>query len=213
MPDSFLGLFGFSVTAGRSSRRNAAQFFGDTIDDAELDIGKLDPPIAVLGLGNGDRFADQGLADEDVLAPPFDLAVAADAADLEIGSVARVFDLARIRARRGLIVLPGRLLAQGFMRSILIEVAAEAIEARLLRRERRGRRIGGLGLERAMHALVRPFCCGAPGSMRSRRMPSLTHWSDKRVRPPAPVEAKGGPLSLRMARGRPSSRIARSTTG
>lgn len=33
------------------------------------------------------------------------------------------------------------------------------------------------------------------------------------VRPPAPVEAKGGPLSLRMADGRPNSRNADSKMG
>src|SRR5271166_1953653 len=50
--------------------------------------------------------------------------------------------------------------------------------------------------------------------MRSRRTPSLTQCTESRVRPPGLVlEANGAPLSLRIARGRPSSRKAWSTTG
>jgi len=45
-------------------------------------------------------------------------------------------------------------------------------------------------------------------------MPSLAHCTDSRLRPPGLLlEANGAPLSLRIARGRPSSRKACSTTG
>ena len=58
----------------------------------------------------------------------------------------------------------------------------------------------------------RPFCSGWPGSIRSGTMPSLTHHTASDDRLPNPTLAKGGPLSVRMARGSPYSRKARSRT-
>ena len=49
--------------------------------------------------------------------------------------------------------------------------------------------------------------------MCSSRMPSLTQCTARRERPPAPVEANGGPLSVRIARGKPNSSKTRSNTG
>jgi hypothetical protein len=59
----------------------------------------------------------------------------------------------------------------------------------------------------------RPFCCGEPGSVRSSPIPSLIHFTARRVSPPEPEPAKGGPLSERRAKGKPCSRKAASTTG
>ena len=58
----------------------------------------------------------------------------------------------------------------------------------------------------------RPFCCGLAGSIRSGLMSSLIHHSDSADSPPAAVEAKGGPLSERIAQGRPYSLKAVSKT-
>jgi len=44
-------------------------------------------------------------------------------------------------------------------------------------------------------------------------MPSFSQPTASRLSPPAPVEAKGGPLSVRSASGRPYSRKARSKIG
>src|SRR5579864_2758817 len=52
----------------------------------------------------------------------------------------------------------------------------------------------------------RPFCCGWPGLMRSISMPSLSHQTESFDRLNRELGlAKGTPLSVRMARGRPNS--------
>ena len=48
--------------------------------------------------------------------------------------------------------------------------------------------------------------------MKCGSMPSLSHQADSRVRPPAPVEPNGAPLSQRIARGSPWRRNARTNT-
>jgi hypothetical protein len=58
-----------------------------------------------------------------------------------------------------------------------------------------------------------PFCSGWLGSMRSGAMPSWIHHTLIAHRPWIPVEANGAPLSVRIARGRPTSRNSRSNTG
>jgi len=62
------------------------------MDVSELDIGIAHQPVAPLGLGDANRFANQRLADKDQLARPFDLAVAAHPADRDIAAVARVVE-------------------------------------------------------------------------------------------------------------------------
>ena len=62
------------------------------MDVSEIDIGIAHQPVAPLGLGDANRFANQRLADKDQLARPFDLAVAAHPADRDIAAVARVVE-------------------------------------------------------------------------------------------------------------------------
>ena len=57
-----------------------------------------------------------------------------------------------------------------------------------------------------MHLFMPPFCSGCPGSINSTRMPNLTHQALKRVKPKAPVEPNGDPLSDRMTKGIPYCR-------
>ena len=54
---------------------------GAAIDEAELDVGEANAPVATFGLGDAHGFADQHVADEDELAAPLDLAVGAHATD------------------------------------------------------------------------------------------------------------------------------------
>ena len=57
----------------------------------------------------------------------------------------------------------------------------------------------------------RPFCWGWPGRMRSMLMPSRSHQTESLERLNRPLgEAKGTPLSERMARGKPRSLNRRS---
>jgi hypothetical protein len=59
----------------------------------------------------------------------------------------------------------------------------------------------------------RPFCCGLPGAIRSGTTPALITRTESCDKPPAPTEAKGGPLSERSRSGSPNSRNAASMTG
>src|SRR6516162_9783947 len=75
---------------------------------------------------------------------------------------------------------------------------------------------GGLAVSAFSVRCIRsclPFCCGRPGWIRSGRMPSLIHQMAKWESPAGAQEAKGGPLSVRMASGSPYSRKADSKMG
>ena len=100
------------------------------------------------------------------------------------------------------------------MRPLLVVAVEERIEARLLLQEVR-RRAGLVAscLEREVHALVPPVLLGMPGANPFDR--------DAQPQPPDGElaqavermgEAKGTPLSVRMARGRPKSWKVRSKT-
>jgi hypothetical protein len=57
----------------------------------------------------------------------------------------------------------------------------------------------------------RPFCRGLPGLMRSMLIPSLNHHTESLLKPKKALElAKGIPLSVRIASGKPKSLKARS---
>ena len=47
------------------------------INDAEVDVGEADDPVAAVGLGDADGLSRQRLADEDRVAAPFDGPVSA----------------------------------------------------------------------------------------------------------------------------------------
>src|SRR5208337_2630980 len=117
------------------------------VDESELDVGVANPPFARLGLLDRHRLADQGLADEDQGAGPFDRAVRAHPAH---GAVVRIVGLAqgaRIGAVGGAIERPRRGEAQGLVRPLVIVDGAELVEAALLLGERGRRRIGGFRLQ------------------------------------------------------------------
>src|SRR5271166_4183516 len=81
------------------SERTGAEPAPLRMDVSELDIGIAHQPVALFGLDPANRLADQRLADKDQLARPFDLAVAAHAADRDIGAVAWVVDALRVGPR------------------------------------------------------------------------------------------------------------------
>jgi hypothetical protein len=89
---------------------------------------------------------------------------------------------------------------------LCIELFDEVVKAGLLLQEIGAGRLGGLQLECEMHSFVGPFCCGLPGLMRSMSMPSLSHQTANRDRLNKPLGlAKGTPLSVLIALGRPNS--------
>ena len=214
MPDSFPGLFWLCFQAGRPARLEAAEFLGPTIDEAKVDIGEAHDPVALLSLGDADELADEGFADEDEVATPFDLAIGTHPAYRMVGVIPGILHFSRISPGRGAIAAGRRVLVESLMGSDVVEVVAEVLEPGLLLGRACGRRAGGLGLERAVHALV------AAVLLRLARLDpleldaELDPMNREPVKPPAlVVQAKGTPLSLRMARGKPSSRKARSTRG
>src|SRR4029077_6305850 len=131
-----------------------AKFFGLAIDDAELDIGKADDPIAGLGFGEAEGLAGERFADEHVVAAPLDLAGGPDVAQGMVGVVPGRFDAIGVAPRRRRVTAGRGRLAERLVRPVVVEVLAEAIEPRLLLDRIVGRRPRGLGLEGAMHAFV-----------------------------------------------------------
>ena len=59
MGNSVRRLFGFR--AARPGRAEAMKFFRPAIDDAEVDVGEANDPVAAVGLGDADGFALQRL--------------------------------------------------------------------------------------------------------------------------------------------------------
>src|SRR6516165_1208312 len=150
---------------------------------------------------------------KDQLARPFDLAGAAHAAHRNFLAIVRMLDPIGIGPRRGLVQQSRRLLSQRLVRPLIVVDRAERVEPLLLRRQTRGRRRRRLLVERRCTLSCRPFRCGLPATIRSGRMPSLIHHTASRDSPPTPGEAKGGPLSERIASGKPCSLKAASKIG
>ena len=200
-------------TGGRPRQFPAAKAAA-FVEESEFDVGVANPQFARLGLLDRHGLADQGLADEDQVAGPFDHAVRAHAPH---GAVVRIIGLAQgarisaiggaIERRRRLRNPRPRAAVRGCRRArnsskrrcCSASVAAGGSAASAFR-------------VRCMRSW-RPFCVGLPGSIRSGRTPSLIHHTASRDSPPAPTDANGGPLSERIASGNPNWQNAASNTG
>ena len=152
MGDSFSGVLRFA--APRPGRRKAAKFFSLAVDHPEVDVGEAHDPVAVRRLGDADRLTDQGLADEDQLAAPLDLAGAAHPPHRMVGIVPWLFDPLRIGPRRSRVAARWRLLVERLVRPFAIVVPAEAVKAPLLAFRRGSGWLRSLLLQRPMQALV-----------------------------------------------------------
>src|SRR5258707_10544667 len=124
------------------------------VDKAELEVGVADTPFTRFGPVDADRFADQYLADEDLIALPLDLAVGADAANDTAVVVVGFAHGTGIKPQRGPIETGGILERQSFVRPLAVEDASELIEAFLLFDQGRRRRLGCRIFERSVHALM-----------------------------------------------------------
>ena len=96
MPDSLPGLFWLCFQAGRPARLEAAELLGSTVDEAKVDIGEAHDPVARLGLGDADELTDEGFADEDEVATPFDLAIGTHPAHGMVGVIPGILHPGRI---------------------------------------------------------------------------------------------------------------------
>src|SRR6516225_7115022 len=103
------------------------------MDVAQFDIRVTHQPVAALGLGDADRLADQGLADKDQLARPFDLTDTAHAAHRNVIAIVRILDPIRIGPRRGLVPRGRRLLSERLVRPFIVVDRAKHVEPFLLR--------------------------------------------------------------------------------
>src|SRR5690348_7157119 len=144
----------FRRFAEPSARRSEPAEPALAVDEADIEVAEAHDMVAGFELGDADEFADQGLAEEEALAAPGDLARAAHAPDLVIGVIPGILDTIRHGARRGCIECCWGPLPQRFVRPLLVVVMAEGVEAGLLCGRRYRRRTRGLRLQRAMHALV-----------------------------------------------------------
>ncbi len=194
-----------SARPGRG-RAEAMKFFRPAIDDPEVDVGETNDPVAAVGLGDADGFALQRFADEDQVAAPLDGPVGAHPAHGVPGIVPGLVQAFGVRPQRGPVERRRRLLAKRLVGTVVVEVLAEAVEAGLLPARARGRRLGSLGLQGPMHALVPPVLLGLAGLDTLQRDAGLDP-ADRQARQPArarsgercPVVRADGPEAGRSA--------------
>jgi hypothetical protein len=95
--------------------------------------------------------------------------------------------------------------------TLVIELLEEGVELGLLLEDiGTGGRVASFFRVRYMRS-CRPFCCGWPGRMRSRLIPSRSYHTERLERLKRPWgEANGTPLSERIACSNPCSRNQRS---
>jgi hypothetical protein len=81
------------------------------------------------------------------------------------------------------IEVAGHFHGQGLMRSLLVVVVDERIEARLLLQEIRHAGLVACCFSVECMRSCRPFCSGCPGRMRSMPTPSRRHQTDSLLSP------------------------------
>src|SRR5258708_31420963 len=112
----------------RPPRGKLAKPLAATIDDAKLDFGETDQPVAGFGFGDAHRLADQRLAEEDQVAAPADLAPAADLTHDVIGIVPGLLGLVGIGSQRSPVAACRRHLAQALVGPAGVEIIGETVE-------------------------------------------------------------------------------------
>src|SRR5229473_2354559 len=111
--------------AGRELERNA-------VDGPELHRSEVHRGVAVIIFMQANHLTDQWPSDENQLALPFNLAVAAHPAPFAVAGVGRIFEPGRIGSRRRRVNRRRHRLAQGFVRALMVKLCTEIIEAALL---------------------------------------------------------------------------------
>src|SRR6184192_4040140 len=177
----------------------------------EQDVVEVDGPHPVGSFLQSDVVLFQGLREEELLRFEAERACIRDEAHQVMAGVLGVRQAARVRARRRVPDGSRRLLAECFMRPLVVVLSAEALEAALLAAAGAGGRAVSAFSVRCMRSWA-PFCSGWLGAMRCWAIPSRIHQTFIAHSPWMPVEQKGAPLSVRIARGRPTSRKSRSNT-
>ena len=128
-------------------------------------------PQAVAHFFETHVFAGEGVGDADPALVPADPTIAADQPDVQSVRGIPGGELPRQLAPRGLIVRGGRLLIQGFVRTLVVVLVTKPIEADLLRLQIPAGRTRGLRLERPVHALMAPVLLRGRGRDQLREDP------------------------------------------
>ena len=127
--------------AGRPPRSQADKLARASIDEAEGDVGEADEPVTIGPRADGDRFAGDRFGHEEQRATPPDLAARSNAPDLLARAIIEIADRLVERPGRGAIELGRLALAQRLVRSLMVELVSEGIEAALLVGSAGGRRL------------------------------------------------------------------------
>src|ERR1700677_2173366 len=104
-----------------------------TIESGQGEGGKMNVPVAILGLLHADEFSPQTLADKDLCAFPEEGSIRINPLGLHVGVVFRFRNSIRIEARRPLVARGRCLLLERLTRAFLVELLAEPIKGFLLR--------------------------------------------------------------------------------
>ena len=171
-------------------------------------VAKYTVPEAVIDLFERDVFTGERFGEKNGLAPG-NRSHAGDAPDFHMPGIHDGRHRCRQGPPRRRVVGGRRLIAERFVRPLVVVLGAEAAESMLLRVQVRGGRPGGVGFEDGMKLFMRPVLIRAPGAMRSGTIPSRIHQTARRDNRPSPIPANGPPLSLRIRWGKPYSANAR----
>src|SRR5215467_10001092 len=143
----------FRSDAEPRTRRSKAQETAVAIEDTEIAMTEASD-VAVFMLGRTYELAGERLADKYFVTAPLDRAIPAYASNLMVGVVPGIFQAHRQSAGRRPPMCRRRRLLERFMRTFLIVVPTEAIEATLLLSRCRRGGLGCLGLQCTVHTLM-----------------------------------------------------------
>ncbi len=119
--------------------------------------------LPVVDRAHSDRFASQRSAHPAACCLPAILPLSSATRTANSAGYFSGGSLSGYGRQRRAVLIGGRLLPQRFVRALLIELMAKLVKAPLLRSHIGLRRSCRFLLQRPMHPLMRPFCCGSPG--------------------------------------------------
>ena len=189
---------------------------GSDVEVPEIQGHEGHEPNAVADFTNAHALAAQGVAEEELRVTSTtsqpNVTPSLDGHGVVVQGVLRLWQPVGKRPNRVGVQNRGRTLSESFMRAFVVVFIDEAIEALLLLEQRLGRRSRRFLFERQVHALMASVLLGMCRLDAFGQIPSRNHQTDSRLRPASPREAKGTPLSVRNALGRPNSRNVSSNT-
>ena len=136
---------------------------GLVVDQAEFERTEVDGVVSLAFPSDAHQFSDKRFAQKKSLAALFDVTLRAHTPDMHVVGIAHLRDTPGIASLRGLVEARRRLLAEGFVRTLLVVLPAEDVEGPLLGSEGRFRRACSLLFERAVHAFVPAVLVGPSG--------------------------------------------------